>query len=178
MPVTRPTLVSEQEFLALPESMDRVELLDGEVIESPSPSPWHQELLVRIVHSLRTWAERKEQPFFVGLAPFDVRFGRGRILQPDAFVVCGAVALDAEGPLDRVPEVCIEVLSTNRVYDRVTKRFIYAESGVQELWVIEPSGVVERWHGNGLAEAEELTTTLATPLLPGFVLELAALFRR
>ena len=178
MSESRPALVSEEEFLALPESMDRVELVDGEVIVSPSPSLWHQELLARIVHSLRSWLAGRSEPAFVGLARIDVRFGSGRILQPDAFVICDAVSFDESGPLNRVPEICVEVLSTNRSFDRLTKRIVYAASGVQELWLVEPAGTIERWHGQGLNEKEELTSRLGTPLLPGYVLDVEALFRR
>lgn len=178
MSVLRPALVSEEEFLTLPETMDRVELLDGEVIVSPSPSVWHQELLSRVVHRLRSWREGYPGAAFVGQAPLDVRFGPGRILQPDAFVLLEEVSFDLEGPIDRVPDLCVEILSTNRAYDRLTKRIVYATSGVRELWLLEPSGSIERWSGQGLNEAEELATTLATPLLPGFELDLVALFRR
>jgi len=150
MLVSRPTLVSEAEFLALPESMDRIELLDGEVIVTPSPSVWHQELLARIVHRLRSWGEDYGGSVFIGQAPLDVRFAPGRILQPDAFVVLGDFSFDVEGPLDRVPDLCVEVLSTNRAYDRLTKRVVYATSGVRELWLLEPSGSLERWTGQGL----------------------------
>lgn len=178
MPLSRPALVTEEEFLALPESMERIELLDGEVIVSPSPSPWHQELLGRIVGSLRGWAARQERPVFVGLAPLDVRFGSGRILQPGVFVVLAPVSFDDQGPLDRVPEICVEILSTNRSFDRLTKRVVYASSGVQELWLVEPGGLIERRHGRGLNEAEELTETLRTPLLARYELDVAGLFRR
>ncbi|HVS16850.1 MAG TPA: Uma2 family endonuclease [Thermoanaerobaculia bacterium] len=178
MSIPSPALVSEEEFLALPETMDRLELVDGEVIVSPSPSPWHQELLSRIVYHLRAWQQSGSQPVFIGLAPLDVRFATGRILQPDAFVCLEEISFDLEGPLNRIPELCVEVLSTNRAYDRLTKRLVYAASGVLELWLIEPSGSIERWSGQGLNEAEVLTKNLETPLLPGFELELEHLFER
>ena len=178
MPVSRPTLVSEEEFLALPESVDRIELVDGEVIVSPSPSVWHQELLSRIVHRLRSWQEAHARSVFIGQAPLDVRFGPGRILQPDAFLCLGDVSFDLEGPLDRIPDLCIEVLSTNRAYDRLTKRLLYAGAAVEELWLVEPSGSIERWTGQGLNEAELVTETLTTPLLPAFELDVEQLFRR
>jgi hypothetical protein len=38
--------VSEKEFLDLPESTDKIELVDGEVVVSPSPTYWHQEILM------------------------------------------------------------------------------------------------------------------------------------
>ena len=72
---------------------------------------------------------------------------------------------DAEMPLDRIPLICIEVLSHNRVHDRVTKRYVYAEAGVQEYWIVDPAGVVERRSGAELQE-NELQDALRAPLLP------------
>lgn len=173
---SRRPLVAEIEFLALPESVDKVELVDGEVIVSPSPSFWHQELLQRLVFVLRSWAAGHDEPVTIGQAPLDVRFGEGRILQPDAFVLLGAIAPDHQGPIDHPVAICIEVLSSNRAYDRLTKRFVYAQAGVKEYWLVEPSGLIERWSGEGLASAEEVTGQLCSPLLPGFEVELEELF--
>src|SRR5688500_11006177 len=80
-----PRLVSEAEFLALPESMDKVELLDGEVVAPPAPSFGHQETQGRLIQALRNWAQAQPGPVVVGNAPFDIHFGPGRILQPDVF---------------------------------------------------------------------------------------------
>ena len=59
--------------------------------------------------------------------------------------------------------------------DRVTKRFVYGEAGVKELWTVEPTGAVERWWGSGLSQSEFLTERLVSPLLPGFELDLSQL---
>lgn len=166
-------LVSEAEFLALPESTRRVELIDGEVVVPPSPSFWHQEVLGRLVSSLRRWARGREVT--VAQAPLDVRFGPDRILQPDAMVFLHALDRDAPTPVDVVPELCIEVLSTDRAYDRVTKRFIYAEAGVAEYWIVDAGRGVERRDGPGLARIEVVTNELTTPLLPGLAVDVAAL---
>jgi Uma2 family endonuclease len=169
-------LVTEQQFLALPESTDKIELIDGEVIVSPSPSYWHQEILRRLVLALGVWAARQKNPPTVAQAPLDVRFGRGRILQPDAFVLFARLDPNREGPIDQVPELCIEVLSSNRVHDRVTKRLLYAAAGVKEYWVIDPGGFVERWTGPALSKAGSPRVALSSPLLPKFRLELKRLF--
>lgn len=168
-------LVSEAEFLSLPETTERTELFDGELIVSPSPTYQHQEMLARLVVALRAWAERQPTPVTVGLAPLDVRFGPSRILQPDAFVLFERLAATQQGPLEKVPALCIEVLSSNRAHDRVTKRFAYAAAGVSELWTVEPTGSVERWTGAGLAQSELLTEWLRSPLLPGFELDVSTL---
>lgn len=170
-------LVSESEFLALPETTERVELVDGEVIVAPSPSYWHQEVLVRIVQALRSWAIQRTD-VTVAQAPLDVRFGEGRILQPDAMLFMSRLPTDLEGPVDRIPELCVEVLSKNRTYDRITKRFLYAEAGVLEYWLVEPAGLIERRSGEGLSAMQEITGTLESPLLPGFSLDVASLLNR
>ncbi len=148
-------LVSEEDFLRLPEAVTKVELIDGEVVVSPSPSFFHQEIVGRLVVLLRHWASRQTTLLTVGQAPLDVRFGHGRILQPDVFVLFDRIPFDHEGPLDRVPELCIEVLSSRPSYDRLTKPTIDADAGVRELWTVEPGYFVERWSGDGLRQREQ-----------------------
>ena len=168
--------VTEAEFLSLPESNQRVELIDGEVIVPPSPEFRHQEILVRTVEAFRQWARQQQTPVTVAQSPLDVRFGPNRILQPDAMVFLARIPGSQRGPIDRVPEICVEVLSTDRVYDRVTKRLVYAAAGVQEYWVVDVNAFIERWRGSGLVEEEILRDRLVTPLLPGFELDLPRLF--
>jgi Uma2 family endonuclease len=167
--------VSEAEFLSLPESLDHVELIDGEVIVSPSPEFWHQEILLRLVVALRGWASTRPD-VTVAAAPLDVRFAPNRILQPDAMVFLTKIDPRHRGPIDRVPEVCVEVVSTDRTYDRVTKRFVYAAAGVAEYWIVDPGGFIERRSGKGLTGEELLDERLSSPLLPGFELDVARLF--
>jgi Uma2 family endonuclease len=177
--MVRPALafVSEQEFLSLPETLDKVELIDGEVIVSPSPSYFHQEVVGRLAALLRDWAEAQLRAVTVGQAPLDVRFSVGRILQPDLFVLFARIPIEHEGPIDLVPELCIEVLSNHPNYDRLAKRLVYAEAGVQELWTIEPGHYVERWTGGGLRQVSKLEQRAESSLLPGFGVELSTLFR-
>ena len=84
MTTTRSVLVSEAQFLALPESMEKVELLDGEMIVAPAQFVRHQDVVRRVVVALSNWAASRSEPLFVGQSPLDVRFGENRILQPDA----------------------------------------------------------------------------------------------
>jgi Uma2 family endonuclease len=175
MAFAMPSRVSEAEFLGLPESLERNELIDGEVIVSPSPTFWHQEILRRVVLALGNWASNKPG-VTVAQAPLDVRLGANRIVQPDAMVFLAHIDRNQLGPIERVPEICIEVLSNNRAYDRITKRFVYAAAGVAEYWLIDPAGLVERWSGPGLAKDEALTDQLSSVLLPGLSLDLRGLF--
>ena len=173
-PVLPTGLISEQEFLALPESSERLELLDGEIVLSPSPSPRHQVVLGRLFRSLAAWADQ-HPPTFVGLSPLDVRLSPGRIVQPDLFVLREGWN-GGEGPIDRVPDLMIEVLSQRRGYDRITKRLVYAEAGVQEDWILDPlQRAVEVCVGIETVAHEG--PTLARDILPGLVIDLEALWR-
>lgn len=167
--------VTEAEFLGLPESVERIELIDGEVIVSPSPQFWHQEVLGRLVFALRQWAEGRSG-VTIAQAPLDVRFAPGRILQPDAMVFLAAIDREQPGPITRVPEICVEVLSLNRAYDRVTKRYVYGSAGVLEYWIVDPAGFVEVRTGPSLAHETAVADRLTSPLLPDFGLDVPKLF--
>ena len=167
--------VTEAEFLSLPESVERIELIDGEVIVSPSPLFWHQEVLRRLVFALSRWAEGRSG-VTIAQAPLDVRFAPGRILQPDAMVFLATIDREQSGPITRVPEICVEVLSVNRTYDRVTKRFVYGSAGVVEYWIVDPAGFVEVRSGLALADETIITDRLTSPLLPDFDLDVPQLF--
>lgn len=167
-------LVSEQEFLALPESTERLELLDGEIILSPSPTPRHQVALGRLFRAIAEWADQ-HPPTFVGLSPLDVRLSPGRIVQPDLFVLLEGWA-GVEGPIDRVPDLVIEVLSQRRGYDRITKRLVYAEAGVREYWILDPlQRAMEVCVG--IETVVSHGPTLERDILPGLVIDLDALLR-
>lgn len=85
------------------------------------------------------------------------------------------IARNQSGPVSRVPEICVEVLSSNRAYDRVTKRFVYAGAGVTEYWIVDTAGFIEKWSGPGLGHEETVTGFLTTSLLPGFGLDVSKL---
>ncbi len=129
-----PPWVSEESFLAGPETTQQVELLDGEVIVSPSPNLAHQHIVGGLFLALKTW-QKANPKATIGLSPLDLRIAPNRILQPDLFVICDAIAETM--PITAVPELIIEVLSSNRSYDRLAKRFVYEEAGVHEYWMVD-----------------------------------------
>ena len=115
-------------------------------------------------------------PAQVWLSPLDVRFAEQRILQPDLLVYKTPLVHPIKMPITTVPDLCIEVVSTNRLYDRVTKRLAYAQAGVAEYWtVIKSERMVERWTGPNLAEREVLRERLTTPMLPSLSVDVASL---
>ena len=79
--------------------------------------------------------------------------------------------------MNRIPNLVIEVVSSNRTYDRVAKRAIYGSAGVQEYWLIDiVNDHVEVCYADALSSARIELVQLQTTLLPGFVLDVQALF--
>lgn len=165
-----------EEYLALPETMTRMEYVEGEVIVCPAPTEAHQELALRLAEVLRVWARTRRPMPRVSMSPLDVRFGPRRILQPDLCVWLAGRTDRNPGPITQIPDLCIEVLSDDQQYDRVAKRLMYADARVRELWAVDPVGAVERWTGDRLGTWHAVEGTLESELLPGFSLALAELF--
>lgn len=138
---------TREEVLGLPDDGNRYELIDGELLVSPSPRPVHQLAVLALYDRLRPYVERNGLGR-VMLAPADLDFGRDYVVQPDLFVVSG---LDARQMLDwrnyGVPIFIAEVLSpsTSRG-DRTVKRPAFQRAGVAEYWIIDTNArLIERW---------------------------------
>ena len=123
----------------------------------------------------RNWAAGR-QDIVIAHAPLEVRSPRTASRNPTRLCFCTASTSKRRDRVDRVPEICVEVLSSDRAYDRISKRFVCGAAGVSEYWVVEPAGFIERWDGPGLARAEIVEGRPTSPLLPGFALELPERF--
>jgi Uma2 family endonuclease len=160
---------------ALPDDGKRYELVDGELLVSPSPSREHQRVAGAFYLLLAPWA--REHGLDVYYAPAAVQFSDQRELQPDLFAEPLA---ERHRPRDRTrPVLAIEVLSPSTArYDRVTKRHVYMEEGVNEYWIVDPEGrTVERWtQGEERPEVLERVLSWTPPGGPTLDVDLVALF--
>ena len=174
-------IVTQAEFMQLPESLRRTELIEGEVVVSPSPTRFHQRLVSDVSGELKRWAIRAAGSYSVEISPLDVKFG-ANILQPDVMVFSPGLTDDVEMPIRQVPLVCVEVVSSSRAKDFATNRLIYAIAGVQEYWVVDPEykqvsrfGTDTRAAGI-VAAGTVFAGTFDSVVLGGFSLDLSQLF--
>jgi len=118
---------------------DRLELIDGELFVTPSPTTIHQRVIRRL-HRLLEEAiiEAGIGEFFP--APYDVKLADGSIVQPDLVaVLTERFALIATDGIEGVPDFIVEVVSpSSKTHDRVRKRELYARHGVSEYWLVDP----------------------------------------
>ena len=182
MAMPAPTTEWTLEMLhALPDDGKRYELVDGELLVSPTPSPAHQRVSFELAQVLAPWA--RQHGLEVCIAPFAITFSPRRGLQPDIFVVPLVEGRRPQAPQEFARLVlAIEVLSPSTArYDRVVKRPVYLEQGVAEYWIVDPdSRTVERWwRGQGRPEVLDTTLGCTPPGGPAALeIDLVEMFHR
>jgi Uma2 family endonuclease len=105
-----------------------------------SPCYKHQNVLLAIGAQLREKLQASGCMTIV--APFDVYplYDKGdqlTLVQPDIFTACNFSKLQ-DNRYNGAPRFIIEILSTNRSHDMVTKFNLYERAGVDEYWIIDP----------------------------------------
>jgi Uma2 family endonuclease len=127
-----------EDYLKIPED-ERYELIEGELLMTPSPVTKHQrisrELEFEILKSVR-----ENDLGEVFYAPYDVYLDDGNVVQPDIlFISKGRLNIIGEKNIQGAPDLVIEILSENTAYrDFVQKKKLYARFGVKEYWIVIP----------------------------------------
>lgn len=129
----RRTLLTADDYAKLPEDL-RAELIDGELVMSPSPDREHQ----RIVHWFVTELDRhfgRSTHDRVYFAPSDVLIDKHNVLQPDLLVLPEGTK---QSDPTSVPTLVIEVISpSTATRDRGVKLEHYRARGVREAWIVD-----------------------------------------
>jgi Uma2 family endonuclease len=125
------------EFRELPETNTPVELIEGEIVMSPTPVYSHQQT----VFTTAKWIDASARNGVTVISPMDVYLDEQTVLQPDIFWV-GDSSENCrlrDGYWYGAPDLVIEVLSpSTAVKDRGVKFDLYEQHGVREYWLMEP----------------------------------------
>ncbi|KAB7733116.1 Uma2 family endonuclease [Rudanella paleaurantiibacter] len=159
------------------------ELLTGELVKKKVLSPRHQLLLAELYDQVKAHV-KASQAGTVLFAPVDVFLSDYDAPQPDLVFVEKAKAnfITHDGVMG-VPTLVVEVISPSSVFrDRVTKKQLYQQHGIQEYWLIEPAdNFIEIFtlvdgRYDLLSAASPQEGTLNSGVLPGLTLNLKTLF--
>ena len=185
-PIVTGARMSIAAFLDLPDTEERnkMELDDGELYIMPRPRPVHQFIAFwlgwHIANYINSFAK---PPAEVCMDPVTIlsRDPR-RVVVPDLTVILDRRPDQiVDGYFEGVPDIAVEVLSSDRNRDLVRKRQIYIEAGVPEYWIFDPvndTALLLELRDDDYVQRSLLTAddTLSTPLLPGLAIPLSELF--
>ncbi len=128
---------TEEDYLALGETTDRVELFDGGLIVTPAPTPQHQEISHLLHALLRRPAESRGLRVYEAV---NVRLRAGRIPIPDLVVVD---RIDPREPAvdGSAVRLIAEIVSPSNAFNgRLLKMHYYADAGLEWYLLVEPDG--------------------------------------
>ena len=147
MGMAAPNYYTAEMVRALPDDGNTYEVVHGELLVTPAPRLWHEEISARLLMAVRAWLERNPVGLAIG-SRSDLSWGlRDVLISPDLFVVPLAEARALDWQALRTVLLAAEVLSpSSHRADRFTKRRLYQERGVPLYWVVDPDAhLVEVW---------------------------------
>ncbi|MEZ4457428.1 MAG: Uma2 family endonuclease [Gemmatimonadales bacterium] len=179
MPETRTW--TRAEVLALPDDGNRYELVDGELLVSPSPRALHQLAVSAFNDRVKAYV-RAHQLGTVLFSPADLDLRSEQLLQPDLFVLDTEPARPFREWADAgIPRLVVEVLSPSTArFDRITKRRRYQRSGVATYWIVDlDARLVEVWgpESESPLMVDEVLTWRPDQSVPVLLIDLPACFR-
>lgn len=129
-------LLTREDLDRMPDDGNRYELIEGEIVMSPSPRPRHQLVVTELIVLLHSACPDR---LLVSQAPFDVVLGEHTVVEPDLLVIDPA-GLDDRG-MNGPPVLVVEVLSpSTRRRDLGQKKRVYEQAGVGAYWVVDVEG--------------------------------------
>ena len=126
------------DYLQLGEDF-RYQLINGELIMSPAPNPYHQKVSSNLHVILKNYAMKiKGESYY---SPIDIYLNDYNVYQPDLILLTEASLQNISNRgIEGAPELVVEILSpSNSHFDRYQKKETYQKFGVKEYWMIDPN---------------------------------------
>lgn len=127
-----------EDYMKTPDDV-RYELIEGELLMTPSPLTRHQRAVGTFYFKIREYLENKNVGE-VFLSPYDVVLDNENVFEPDVIFVSKENSnIITEANIKGAPDMVIEVLSpSTSKRDLINKKRIYAKYGVKEYWIADP----------------------------------------
>ena len=161
---------TRQDYDLLPEGFP-AQLVEGHLVRSPSPTYGHQGIVNRLLAVLFEQLEVD----CIRPSPMDVILDEHNVYQPDALVF--REPPPGEGRGEVLPLVCFEVLSPSTARrDRGTKLPRLLESGVGEVWILDPRKRTVEVHDGGSPRIARGEAQIRSRILPALHLTPTSLY--
>ncbi len=169
------------DYALLPEGA-KYQLIDGEIIEMPTPIVAHQNAVLNLAFEFEK-LNREKKLGRVIIAPMDVFLDIHNTFQPDVMFISNERASIIGTDIVRgAPDLVVEVLSPSTAYYDLRKKMpIYFKYGVKECWIIDVSEcAVERYaliNGEPTRLSKSIgNERITTPVLPDLTLSAEEIF--
>lgn len=177
-----PAVIEPEDLLRMPNG-DRYELIDGRLKEKLMGAESDEIgglLLTQFNIFIRP---KKLGRAYASQTGFQCFPGKPKLVRmPDtSFVSAGRLPNDRspEGYIKVAPDIAVEVISPNEMYEEVEEKVAeYRSAGVKLIWIISPKSktvMIRRLDGT-CAEVNETGTLSGENVLPGFTCTVAELF--
>ena len=160
----------------------RYQLIDGELILSPSPTFHHQRISGAMFVELHQWAV-SSQAGKVVCAPMDVYLTETDTVQPDIlFISSERMHIVEDRYVRGAPDLVVEILSpSTSSLDLGAKMGLYALHGVPHYWIADPdtrTARTLRLEAGDYVEVASFTENdvLTSDAFPGLAIDLREVF--
>ncbi len=176
--------LSLQEFLALPQSSERYELVDGKLVAKMNPTTPHSRVQKRLLRLIDDWCDKTDigevnPEWAVAL----VRRGVDWSPVPDLTYISSDQVppdWDGEGVCPGIPLLVVEILSPGQSFGQMTQKATdYLLAGIDRVWVVDTTAQsITVFQRDSLPQTFWSDGTIEDPLLPDFVLPVSRLFAK
>ena len=173
---------TEKDYMLLEEGAP-FQLINGDLIMSPSPLFLHQLIVGKLYNLISNFIDQTQSGGLIVLSPMDVHLDEENIFQPDLLFISENRKVELiKERIAGAPDLVIEILSPSTAYyDLKQKKDIYERFGVKEYLIIDPVRqdaevyelINERFE---LTQKEKETGIIALQTLTGLQIELQKLF--
>jgi Uma2 family endonuclease len=157
------------------------QLIEGELIMTPTPNPRHQIILGRLFMALSKVIEKRGSGIVL-VSPIDLYLDDENAFQPDILFIQNKAFIKKDG-IYGPPDIVIEILSPSTAhYDLKEKFKVYERSGVKEYWIVDPDmNTIELYvneeKGFSIKVKAEAKGEIGSSILEGFKVDLEDIFR-
>ena len=177
-------MVTADEFLMMTDDGRRYELIRGELVELPQPGVLHGFISARVASALHDFIMEHNLGIVIAPAGFVIEVGPDTVRGPDVAFISFDRLPDGDLPigfLRTAPNIAVEVLSPSDRPGAVNAKIrAWLDAGAELVWTLRPPTKTVRI---SRPNAEDVTLTErdildAEPVLPGFTVPVADLFRQ
>lgn len=126
-----------EEYLQLGQMETPCQLVNGQLIMSPAPTPYHQMVSRNLFRKLDEVIDSGDELLY---APIDLIVDDQNVYQPDLVYISKINRnIITNRGIEGVPDLVVEIISPSNIFiDRNTKKNMYHRMGVKEYWIVDP----------------------------------------